>query len=357
MYNIHLLPAAYGDSILVEYGEAAPKYILIDGGPFYNDKELAPGLKRAAPHLKELELLVITHIDIDHIDGIVNMLNDPGLSVTVKDIWFNGYKELEKATGVLGALQGEYISALIEEKKLPHNIHFDGEPVMVKKYSDLPVIELEEGMKLTLLCPGKDALVKLEKVWKDELKKYGTDADYLEKLEEDKRYQGRGWLGDEPIETLQEAKVNPDTAAPNGSSIAFIATYKDKSCLLAGDANSDNLLKAIKPMLEASGEERLKLDAWKLSHHGSKKSNLDRLMERIECKKMLVSSNGAKFKHPDQECIAKLLKHNSPGIEFYFNYNTEFNERWADIALQEEYQFKAFYPVDDDEPGITVSLI
>jgi beta-lactamase superfamily II metal-dependent hydrolase len=357
MYKIHLLPAAYGDSILIEYGETEPKYILIDGGPFYNDKELAPALKRVAPNLKVLELLVVTHIDIDHIDGIVTMLNDPEFSVTVKDIWFNGFKELEKVSGFLGALQGEYVSALIKEKQLPHNKWFEGEPVMVKDYAALPVIDLEEGMKLTLLNPGKNALIKLEKVWKDELLKYGTDADYLEKLGEDKRYQFRGWLGDIPIDQLQEAEVDGDTSKPNGSSIAFIATYKGKSCLLSGDANSDYLLKAIEPMLEASGETRLKLDAWKLSHHGSKKSNLEILMQKIECKKILVSSNGAKYEHPDDECIAKLLKHNGPGIEFYFNYNTKFNNRWADIALQEEYHFKSFYPVDSDEPGISLPLI
>ena len=84
MYNIHLLPASFGDSILIEYGTTSPKYILIDGGPYFAVDEVLKDIKRIAPHLTELELLVVTHIDIDHIDGIVAILNQPVVPFKVK---------------------------------------------------------------------------------------------------------------------------------------------------------------------------------------------------------------------------------------------------------------------------------
>ena len=357
MYNIHLLPAAYGDAILVEYGSSSPKYILIDGGPYYNFEDLAAGIKRVAPKMKTLELLVITHIDIDHIDGIVTMLKRAKLPFKIKDVWFNGYDQVEEISDTLGVLQGEYISELIKGKKLPHNKSFKGNPVVVKDYKKLPVIKLSGGMNLTLLSPGKIALDKLHTDWKKLVKKYGRNPDFATLLEEDTRYDSDDdILGDLPIEKLQDTKVAGDKAIANGSSIAFIGTYGGKSCLFAADTPSDYLLEAIDPILAKSGKARMKVDAWKLAHHGSKKSTLDKLMKKIDCKKLLVSSNGAKFYHPDQHTIAKILKHNGPNVQFYFNYSTEYNERWADKDLQSEYKFKATFPKNAEKPGITVKL-
>ena len=98
MYNVHLLPATFGDSILIEYGtKRDPKYILIDGGPYYVFDELCAAMKQVAPNIRELELLVATHIDIDHIDGVVKLLNADGLPFGVKEIWFNGREQLGMA--------------------------------------------------------------------------------------------------------------------------------------------------------------------------------------------------------------------------------------------------------------------
>ena len=68
MFNIHMLPASFGDSMLIEYGpKGKQKYILIDGGPYYQFDEIVTVLKEKVPFMKEIELLVITHVDIDHI--------------------------------------------------------------------------------------------------------------------------------------------------------------------------------------------------------------------------------------------------------------------------------------------------
>ena len=356
MYNIHLLPASYGDSILIEYGTTSSKYILIDGGPFDNFDELVAGLKRVAPELKTLELLVLTHIDIDHLDGIITMLNRDKLPFKIKEVWFNGYDQIDKFGDTLGAVQGEYISSLIKQKKIVHNKSFKGNAVYVSDYNKLPVIKIG-GMSLTLLSPGQAALEKLHTTWKKEIKKLGDNPDFAKKLGNDKRYASDDdILGETSIEQLQNSSVSGDNSIPNGSSIAFIATFNDKCCLFAGDATSDYLLKAIDPMLKKSGKGRLKLDAWKLGHHGSKRSTLERMMAKIDCKKMLVSSNGKKFKHPDKETIAKLIKNNGPNIQFYFNYKTEFNKKWDDSTLQKQYKYKAYYPKKEIMPGITLKL-
>jgi beta-lactamase superfamily II metal-dependent hydrolase len=357
MYNIHLLPAEFGDSILVEWGNRKPRYMLIDGGPYYNYDELVAAIQKVAPAIKELELLVITHIDIDHIDGIVTLLNHDKLPFTIKEVWFNGYQQLEEVAKSLGSLQGEYISTLIKQKSLPHNIQFGGGAVVINNYANLPHVTLEGGMELTLLGPGRTALQELEVEWLEQLEKYGKDIDIKKKLDEDHRYAPSDvWLGEKlTIKELQEKKVTADKSAANGSSIAFIGTYKNKSCLFAGDSPSDNLLQAIEPLIEKRGDERLNVQAWKLAHHGSKKSNMDKLMEKIVCKQLLVSSNGKRYKHPDPECIAKLLKNNGPDLEFYFNYESDYTLRWNEKELKKTYQYNTFFP--ENGFGITIKLI
>ena len=53
-------------------------------------------IRTIAPKLKELELLVVTHVDIDHIDGTVKMLNQSKLPYKIKEVWFNGWKQIEE---------------------------------------------------------------------------------------------------------------------------------------------------------------------------------------------------------------------------------------------------------------------
>ncbi len=355
MYKIHLLPATFGDSILIEYGtRQQPHFILIDGGPYYVFDELWAAMLRVAPNITELELLVITHIDIDHIDGIVKLLNQTNLPFTIKDIWFNGRAQLERAVEIakddtLGSLQGEYISILIRDHGYPHNLSFHGEPACVQKYQELPEISLDGGMKIRLLAPGIRELIDLIPVWDKELKGRDIEEEWLE----DDRYADT--LGDQ-IETWQELEFEGDDSEANCSSIAFIATYQNKSCLFAGDSPTPILLKGVNALLDQYGDDKLKLDAWKLAHHGSKKSTQEPIMKMLHCKKILVSSDGKRYKHPDAPVIAKLIKHNGPGIHFYFNYKTDHNKMWSNSAWKQNHRYKASYPKKVAEPGISIVI-
>lgn len=359
MYNIHLLPASFGDSILIEYGVNTKKYILIDGGPFFNFETMIKSLKKVAPDLKTLELFVITHVDIDHIDGTVLLLNQKELPFTIKEVWFNGYNEMLHADDdLLGVIQGEYVSALLNQKKLPHNTNFNKKAVMVKDYNALPEIILEDGMKLTLLGPNRTGLDAMKAKWAEEVKVIGDEATVLKRLKDDTRYDDDidDLLGELSIEDLQNAPVKGDKSEANGSSIAFIATYENKSCLFTGDLYTEFLIQGIDSILQKTGGDKLKVDAWKLAHHGSKKSNLETLMNKIETKQILVSSDGKRYHHPDKECIAKLIKHNGPDLNFFFNYKTIHNEMWEKKELQTKYQFSSTFPADVNEPGISISL-
>jgi len=359
MYNIHLLPGSFGDCILIEYGKAdALNYILIDGGPYFNFELMAEALKTKAPNLKKLELLIVTHIDIDHIDGMLRLLNQAILPFSIEQIWFNGFEQIMPLLplGMLGYLQGDYLSMRIKELEIPHNAcYFKGQAIVITDYKALPHFFLPGGMEILLLSPDRASLSRQAIDWEHTSEFINNIEKLREKFEDDNRYSELGVLGDEiDIKTLQNAAEIPDTSLANESSIAFIGSYEHKSCLFSGDAPSDALLRAIRPLIDQQGQERLILNAWKVAHHGSKKSTINSLMERVDAQKLLISSNGTKYGHPNLETIAKLFKNANRPLEFYFNYKTEFNKMWDGDDYKKQYKYEAFYP--GDAFGITVEL-
>lgn len=76
-YRIHVLPAQRGDALWIEYGtEDAPNHILIDGGITATGRDhLRKRVEEVGTPL-HFELLVVTHIDLDHIQGILQFLEN-----------------------------------------------------------------------------------------------------------------------------------------------------------------------------------------------------------------------------------------------------------------------------------------
>jgi len=117
------------------------------------------------------------------------------------------------------------------------------------------------------------------------------------------------------------------------------------------------LVDSIGKLLRSRKQKRLKLDAFKVSHHASQNNVSTDLISLLDCSRYLISTNGDHFYHPDREAIARIIKHgkHSGGDpELIFNYRTRYNDVWAD--LQDKYGFTARYP-DSAQPGQVVSLL
>jgi len=79
VFTLEALEAKYGDSLLLHYGDFDdPRLIVIDGGPatVYADA-LRPRLdaiqkKRGGGQL-EIRMLMVSHIDLDHINGVLKL--------------------------------------------------------------------------------------------------------------------------------------------------------------------------------------------------------------------------------------------------------------------------------------------
>lgn len=361
MLRIEMLDAAEGDALWVEFGNGAERHrLLIDAGRRHTYELLAERLARPGP---PLELLVVTHVDDDHIFGAVPLLADSRSQGRFRDVWFNGYRHLRRPAGaapaprstpgdLLGPLNGEFFGALLAEHGHPWNADFAGGAVVVPDQGALPEKDVA-GMKITLLTPSWDGLEKLRPVWEEKLKGLppGDPERALERFADTPRMQPDDLLGGDDgraeVETLLSRRFVSDTTEPNGSSIAFLAEYGGHAALFAADAHPPLLERSLRRLLASRGQERLRLDAFKVSHHGSRANTSPELLDLIDCPRFLFSTNGARHHHPDGEAIARILHRNRTRrepTELFFNFATPETQAWNDPGRRRQWNYQAWYP-------------
>lgn len=360
-FRIEMLPALHGDCLWIEYGDTeAPNRILIDGGPIGAYKTLNARVDKLRPGDREIELLVITHVDGDHIEGAVRLIADRANTLSFREVWFNGWRHLEKVPGMLGPVQGEFVSALIEkfigDKRWNASEPFAEGPLVVANDGAPPVARLEGGMQLTLLSPTPEKLEKLRKAWMSDVQKKGFEPGDLDAalklLRTQHRLVPKGLLGGSY--QIGDERIPLDSAVANGSSLAMLAEFGGKRCLLLGDAHPDAIIQSLK-RLGASKEHPMHLDAIKVSHHGSRGNTTPELLELVACKRFLISTSGAVFNHPDQETINTIINNAGPSVELVFNYLTDTTRPWSNIDDQKRRVYSIVYPEAEGE-GVLVVL-
>jgi len=329
MFTIELLPAAHGDAIWIEYGAASrPHRILIDGGPA---PTYEAGLRRrilALPEPKrKFELMVVTHIDADHIDGSLILLQElDALKVGIDELWFNGWTQLpdvSTAPTSYAPLQGEFLGGLIEVKKLHGvwNKSFDHRAVAVPDPGPLPPplpsIDLPGGAVLTLLGPTMADLRRLRSRWTAAIRDFspGDTKEALGRLAERREYRPPALPA-----AFGPPEYGDDRSPANGSTIACVLDYKGVSVLLAGDAHARSLADSLKRLADQRSVARLRFDAVKLPHHGSMSNISENWLQWVDCQCWLISTNGAVFNHPDLQ-TAELLAKRYPEPALLCNYS------------------------------------
>jgi beta-lactamase superfamily II metal-dependent hydrolase len=348
MFTIHMLDAAHGDCLWIEYGDPdRPRRILIDTGPAAT---YTGSLKHriaevvAAEGQCVFELFVVTHVDDDHIGGALRFLDEMAVNrVKIREVWFNGYHHLSNSVpDVLGAMQGEQLTELIRRTGLPWNRRFQQRAVMVPEEGPLRTVTVG-GMKLTVLSPTLERLKALEPAWEKTIRAAGLVPGKAFRSRE--TVLAKGFLGDD-IEDLAASRFREDRTLPNGTSIAFLAEFEGTRVLFAADAHPRVLLQSLarapfKGVAQA-------VDAFKLSHHGSAKNTSRELLEAFPSARYLVSTTGARFEHPDPPAIARVVtvaREREPTL--FFNCESEFNREWQSGTRQRRYG----YQTECGQPG------
>ncbi|MEO8070556.1 MAG: hypothetical protein ABI652_04080, partial [Acidobacteriota bacterium] len=349
-FDVEALPAGHGDCLWIEYGDAATTHRwLIDCGPPATKETLLRRVDAVPPNERLLELFVMSHIDSDHIGGALPLFGAVQRGLRFSDVWFNGWRHI---SGQLGARQGEMFSTAIQDFELPWNVWRNEGTIKVDD-GPLPEYMLPGGMKLTLLSPTPAELAKLKPVWSRELKKAGLEpgarVDYSRLL------KGAPSTSTD-IDELADTPFGGDNGAPNGSSIALLAEYKGAAALLGADAHAPVLVKSIRKLIQARGVPRLKVDLFKVSHHGSQNNVSSELIQLLDCPRYLISTNGDHFCHPDRQAIARIIKYGGPSPALYFNYRSKYNAVWGDPAQQARWtqKFTTSYAAADQSAIVSL---
>jgi beta-lactamase superfamily II metal-dependent hydrolase len=350
VFHIEALPADDGDCLWIEWRDAqgATRRMLVDGGrarPGGIPYGLARRLVQQPEDQRAFDLVVCTHIDVDHIGGLLALADDPPAGFRVADVWFNGRRHLD----LLAPAQGDALSATLTRRSLPWNQAFGGAAVVVSPGGDLPVVELP-GLRLTLLSPATAQLATLARSWPQVL----AEAEAARSAEHAAPDLLRRDDIDRDVELhrLVSRPYTPDMSAANASSIAFLAEDDDGDrVLLAADATAEMLVASLR-RLAAGG--RYRVDLCKVAHHGSRHNTNRELLFLLDCRHWLLSTSGRRHGHPHREAMARILCRPDEATA-WFNYRSSTTEEYAAPALGSRYGFSAMYPAPADA-GIALRI-
>jgi len=360
-FDLTMFAASEGDALVLSWGtNDSPYHALIDLGRTEDYTSIRPILQA----IRRFELFAITHIDADHIAGAMPLVKEHSALFAPADVWFNAWHHLRNAEArargmplleTLSAKHGEKLSSGILRFNWPWNRAFGSSGIVS---TDTPrvgtSIEIGGGLKVTLLSPGDNELAALLPVWSKELSKANLqpmDPDTVAP-EESTGFESLSPLN---VDALAATPFLEDRSQPNGASIAFLAEFANRRVLLGADAHPGVLERELR-RLGFNEENRLKLDLFKLCHHGSKANTSPSLLRIIDCTRFAISTDGTKHSHPDREAIARILV-NDP-IRFktlYFNVNQEHATIWDRADLQERYAFGCEIPAKA-KPGLRIDI-
>ncbi|GAB3171367.1 ComEC/Rec2 family competence protein [Telluribacter humicola] len=344
--TITALPVRCGDCIFVNFTDVNNKEhsILIDTG--YADT-FNRTIKLIIDDLQSkdnnLDLLVLTHTDGDHIGGVKRLLKEYGLS-SFKEVWFN-YSPIPYSVGNdsndISIKQGIWLRDLL----LSSGIVNEG-PIMATQ-----VHTISEAI-LTVISPDNEQFDCFIEEWSKEEKSINTPNEgSVGTLETDY---------DVPIIELAKKNFEKDSSLSNRSSIAFILNIGTFKALFTGDSHPD-VLKNSLHSLGYSPTNPISLNLVKISQHGSKGNTNDDIMDIIDCQHFLISTNSAnKHKFPHKEALSRIVischnRHPNSFIHFYFTYqSTAFDVIFTDDEYK-LFNIICHFP-EIDTGGITLTF-
>ncbi|GEM_PF-626391 len=345
--SVHLLPALDGDCILLQADTdgALGTSILIDGGrtgAYFRWKPIVDRLVATRP---VLDLVVVTHLDADHIGGIVALLEDKKRSLTIGEVWFNGHDEVEAALSVqaeqeaFSVKQADRLSQLIRNLSIPMNVSLGSGPI----HSEISDPRAKIGpFEISVLTPSRTKLAAMSGPWEAALQAAADQSraapSGLEKL-------GTSTVD---VRSLAAAPDVADTAKPNGSSIGLLIKAFGRTLLLAGDCHPDDLSSALDRV--RADDAPLELDVFKVSHHGGRTSTSKAVLSRVVADIYAFSTDSSHRDHPDDTVVAKVVTSTSSQKILAFNYRTKLTEMWHNSELENEFVYSTSYP-DPSEDG------
>ncbi|MCK0125838.1 MBL fold metallo-hydrolase [Gelidibacter sp. F2691] len=325
--KVKFLKAYKGDSILLSFSdlENTQRNILIDSGTgstYFENKTKTKGdlyntIETIKNNNQKIDLLIITHIDDDHIGGVLRWFSkDKAACDLIDKVWFNSgktiakhfqseeNKELEVNFEIFDDSLTSVRQAKVFEDYIEENNIWD------KKVILKGTIEELNGVKIQILSPTNEKLIKLLKEFKKPEHDYFTSGGEL-----DWKIPLSEFIKEE---ISNKYKFDEDDSVPNGSSIAFILTFNEKNYVFLGDSHPTDIIDSFTD-LGFSKDNPFIAELLKVSHHGSSRNTNYELLEIIKTDNYIISSDGSSDNLPNKRTFARIVKEN-PNATIHFNY-------------------------------------
>lgn len=359
--NIEMLPADYGDCMLIELNTRDNKdtyTILVDGG---TSKSYREGLKdKLESYLvddKKIDLVIVTHSDDDHISGMNDILQNENIVTKIDRVIYNSpyaigkeinewdEKDLEKSIKPK-VIKWTNVSTGFNRSNRKKNEEVNTDNVntgavqaseLQQKLFDLDKLEMNlilndgnsdinnNGISIYFLSPTKELLSKFFRIYKSQKKCIKKSNALINTSREESDYNI-------PFDELMKDKKVKKLSEYNMASMAFIVYEEasNQSILVMGDGSYDVVGEKLKQLKDENGElysisNPIKIDYFKLSHHGSVCDLTEEFLKLIDCQSFLISTSGKYFGHPDKKLIARVYN-NFKNASFYFNYEERMKE-------------------------------
>lgn len=356
--KLTIFQSQQGDSILIS---SQNKHILVDGGMSSSYSEhVVPTLSNLNDNGEKLDLVCVSHIDQDHIQGILKMLNDEmdwrvyefhkangnnrvrkpksKRPPEISQIWHNAFHE--QVLGNTGPIEdmlaafavifdesetedllntglSEYATSIrqaillsrrIQAKQLniPLNQDFDGKLITVEQANGTISIG---DMDISIIGPRSEDMEELRDKWNDWLEDNEKNLGRIQRnaIKDEKS------IGNEAIpwlNTLLQAKQilgqRKNVTLPNLASVMFLLEASGNSILMTGDGHWKDILIGLELKGKLSTEGSIHVDVLKVQHHGSEHNLNDEFCKQLTADHYIFCGDGSHH-NPDLRVIQAII--------------------------------------------------
>jgi len=350
-----------GDCLLLTAGDGTR--VLVDGGMRGSySRHVAPALGEIAAAGGRLDLVCVSHIDQDHIAGVLQLMADevawrvadfqhgsgnaafpaPGnpRPPAVARVWHNGFHDVvgDNAGPIADALaasaavlepgdagravaavqrglatsiaEGLQLSARLDSEQLgiPLNKEFGGRLAIVRPRRR--TVRLGSALRLTLLGPFEEDLAKFRDRWNDWLAEHGEAVERLRtRMQEDAERLATGEIAsfrDGLAARADELGKRTNVTIENLVSIMLLAEEDGRTVLLTGDGHGADVLRGLERARRLDRAGRIHVDVLKVPHHGSEHNLDEDFAARVTADHYVFCANG-EHANPDLRILRALF--------------------------------------------------
>jgi beta-lactamase superfamily II metal-dependent hydrolase len=365
--------AADGDCFLLTSSGASPRRILVDGG---RQKSYEANTRDFLGRLREdggkIDLLCVSHIDDDHITGILRLvedevewrafefLNDDNARPKfrrppeIAQVWHNGLillvgdENAHHTEHVLGTiatvlagspLEGiQAVASALDDLVTGERASMELNRRLAPEQLDIPLNPKADGKLLTRRASGAPSAAEVVRLGNLDIFLLGPSQDDIDKLRivwQKFIDEGKGRLAELHAEMIADEKslgtlsprivANPmlDQALGQGlsgvteanlASLMLLVEENGATALLTGDGVSSEILEGLKRHRKLDANGSIHVNLLKVQHHGARANVTTDFVKRVTADNYLFCGNGAHH-NPEIEVVEAFANARLTGID------------------------------------------